>query len=163
MDSRAAIQIGIQCSDQIVQGYLADLTDAELLVRAVPGINHIAWQLGHLIGSEHQMIDAVNPGSMPALPAGFAEKHSKETSSSDNPADFLTKAEYLRILAEQRQGTLAALAKQTDADFDKPAPESMRAYAPNVGNIFSLIGSHWLMHAGQWAVLRRKLGRAPLF
>jgi len=22
---------------------------------------------------------------------------------------------------------------------------------------------HWLMHAGQWAVVRRKLGKPPLF
>jgi hypothetical protein len=163
MDTRGAIRIGYDCSESVVQGYLGDLTDAELLIRAVPGINHIAWQLGHLIASEHQLIEGACPGSMPPLPAGFAEKHSKETSGSDNPADFLTKAEYLRLMAEQRQGTLAALAAQTDADFDKPGPESMRAYAPTYGSLFSLIGSHWMMHAGQWAVLRRKLGRAPLF
>lgn len=163
MDSRGAIRTGCECADHVVRGYLSDLTDADLLVRAVPGINHVAWQLGHLIASENQMIDAVCPGFMPALPAGFGEKHSKATSGSDNPADFLTKAEYLALLDEQRRGTLAALATQTDADFDKASPESMQGYAPTVGSVFSLIGSHWMMHAGQWAVLRRKLGRAPLF
>ena len=163
MDSRDAIRTSYECSEGVVQGYLSDLTDAELLIRSVPGINHIAWQLGHLIASENDMVSGACPGMMPALPAGFAEKHSKETANSDNPADFLTKAEYLKILAEQRAGTMAALATQSDADFDKPGPESMRAYAPTVGALFSLLGSHWMMHAGQWAVLRRKLGRAPLF
>jgi uncharacterized damage-inducible protein DinB len=163
MDSRGAIQIGIQCSDQIVQGYLSDLTDAELLVRPVPGINHIAWQLGHLIASEHGMLSAAFPGSMPALPAGFAEKHSKETAASDNPADFLTKAKYLELMTEQRQAALASLAKQSDADLDLPSPESVRSYAPTMASLFSLIGSHWMMHVGQWAVIRRKLGRPPLF
>lgn len=163
MDPRGAIQVNIECSDGVVRGYLSDLADSDLLIRAVPGINHIAWQLGHLIASEHSLIEGGCPGSMPALPAGFAEKHSKETSGSDNPADFLTKEEYLKVMAEQRAGTLAALSKQSDADLDKPAPESMRAYAPTIGALFSLIGSHWMMHAGQWAVLRRKLGRPPLF
>jgi hypothetical protein len=163
MNTQGAILTGYQCADTIVQSYLNDLTDAELLVRAVPGVNHIAWQLGHLIASENGLIDDALPGSMPPLPPGFAEKHSKETSVSDNPADFLPKSEYLRLMAEQRQGTLAALAKQSDADFDQAAPESMRSYAPTIGSLFSLIGSHWLMHAGQWAVLRRKLGRPPLF
>lgn len=163
MDSRGAILMGYQCADMICQSYLSDLTDAELLVRPIPGTNHIAWQLGHIIASEHQMIDEACPGTMPPLPASFAEKHSKATSASDNPADFLTKAEYLKLMAEQRQGTLTALAKQSDADFDKPGPESMRAYAPTFGSLFSMIGSHWLMHSGQWAVTRRKLGRAPLF
>lgn len=163
MDSRGAIRGSYQMADMIYQGYLADLTDAELMVRAVPGINHIAWQLGHLIASENAIISGVCPGALPALPAGFAEQHSKEKSTSDNAADFLTKAEYLRLAAEQREGVLAALAKQTDADFDKPGPESMKDYAPTVGAAFNLIGSHWLMHAGQWAVVRRKLGRPPLF
>jgi hypothetical protein len=33
----------------------------------------------------------------------------------------------------------------------------------NVAGIFLMQGTHWTMHAGQWAVIRRKLGRAPLF
>lgn len=163
MDSRGAIKTGYQCADMIVQGYLGDLTDADLLVRPVPGINHIAWQLGHLIASDNGMIGGVFPGSMPALPPGFAEKHSKETSANDNPADFYPKAKYLDLMAEQRQAFFDILAKQTDADFDKPSPESMQGYAPTIGSLFSLIGSHWLMHAGQWAVTRRKLGKPPLF
>jgi hypothetical protein len=32
-----------------------------------------------------------------------------------------------------------------------------------VGDVFSMQGGHLLMHAGQWAVVRRKLGRKPLF
>lgn len=163
MDSRAAIRASWQTAEMVTNMYLGDLTDAELLVRSVPGINHIAWQLGHLVQSDHQIIDGVCPGSMPALPAGFAEKHSKETATSDKPGDFLSKSDYLRLFAEQRAAAAVALAKQTDADLDKPAPDSMKDYAPTVGDAFLLLGGHWLMHAGQWAVLRRKLGRPPLF
>ncbi|MES2791367.1 MAG: DinB family protein [Planctomycetota bacterium] len=163
MDAQGAIRNGWQSSDMISQAYLGDLTDAELLVRSVPGINHIAWQLGHLITSEHEMLNGVFPGSMPALPAGFAERHSKTTASNDNAADFLSKAEYLRLAAEQRAAASALLAKQSPTDFDKPAPESMQGYAPTIGDVFAIIGSHWMMHAGQWVVVRRKLGRAPLF
>src|SRR6516164_9063686 len=32
--------------------FLADLSDADLLVRPVPGANHIAWQFGHVLCSE---------------------------------------------------------------------------------------------------------------
>jgi hypothetical protein len=163
MDTQGAILKSMALADMICQGYLGDLTDSELMIRAVPGVNHIAWQLGHLIASEHGLISDAFPGVMPPLPEGFKARHSKETASDDNPAHFLKKAEYLKLGAEQRQGTLAALAKQTDADFDKPAPESMRSYAPTIGDLFTLMGSHWLMHAGQWAVVRRKQGRPPLF
>ncbi len=147
----------------VVKGYLEDLSDADLMVRPTPGANHIAWQLGHLIASEREMIESVCPGSMPLLPAGFAEKHTTETAKSDKPADFHTKAEYVKLMDQQRAGTLAALAKLSDADLAKPGPEKMRQFAPTVGVMFAGQGLHWMMHAGQWAVVRRKLGRKPLF
>ena len=41
----------------------ADLSDADLLVRPAPSANHIAWQLGHLIASERNLVEAAAPGS----------------------------------------------------------------------------------------------------
>jgi len=58
---------------------------------------------------------------------------------------------------------LAALEKLSDEDLDKPSPEEMQGYAPTVRAAFDLQGGHWLMHAGQWAVIRRQLSRDPLF
>ena len=119
MNSRDAIKLNIDCANMICQSYLADLTDADLLVRSVPGMNHIAWQLGHLIVGEHEMTEAAFPGSMPALPAGFAEKYTKDTSRLDSASAFHTKDVYLKLAAEQRAATLAKLESLTDADLDK--------------------------------------------
>ncbi len=82
---------------------------------------------------------------------------------SDEASAFDSKEELLRLYQAQRAGTLAALEKLSDGDLDKPAPEAMKDYAPNVAAAFSMQGSHWIMHAGQWAVLRRQLGKPPLF
>jgi len=163
MDTRGAYKNCLASSQFVVEKYLADLTDAELLARPIPGINHIAWQLGHIIAAEHDMVEAVRPGSMPALPAGFREKHTKEAATSDDPKQFATKEEYLAAMKKQRAGTLAVLESLKDADFDAPAPEAMRAFLQSTGDVFSMQSTHWLMHAGQWAVIRRKLGRKPLF
>ena len=163
MDARQAIQASIAAGDMIAQSYLGDLSDQDLLVRPVPGCNHIAWQLGHLIGAEHDLVEMVAPGSMPKLPDGWKEKYQKETAKLDDPQAFHKKDEYLRLWKEQRAGTLAALAKMSDSDLDKPAPEPVRSFLKNVGALFSMQGSHAIMHAGQWAVVRRKLGRPPLF
>ena len=163
MNAKKAMESNIAFADKIAQAYLADLTDGDLLVRPVPGANHIAWQLGHLVSAEHDLIEMVVPGSMPKLPAGFKEKHSKQTAASDDPKALCTKAEYLTLLKEQRAGTLAALAKQSETDLSKPAPEPMRSHLDTVGDLFLMQGGHLLMHAGQWAVVRRKLGRKPLF
>lgn len=160
MNARDAIKLAIDTGEFVSLAYLEDLSDAELLRRPHPGCNHINWQVGHLIASENKLIEKVAPGSMPALPEGFAEQYSQETASSDDAKNFTTKAELMRTFKAQRAGTLAALAKQAESELDRPTGVD---YAPTVGAMFSLQGTHWLMHAGQWAVLRRQLGRKPLF
>jgi hypothetical protein len=163
MNAAQAIQLAIDSGKRISMAYLGDLTDGELLHRPHTDCNHIAWQLGHLIASEHQMVEGVAPGSMPDLPEGFVGKHSKETASSDDASAFCSKQEYLELFETIRSATLAALEKLSDEDLDKPSPEEMQGYAPTVGAVFDLQGGHWLMHAGQWAVIRRQLGHDPLF
>jgi uncharacterized damage-inducible protein DinB len=160
MNAKDAIKVGIDMGKFISLGYLEDLTDQELLHRPAKGANHINWQLGHLIASEHEMTEKVAPGSTPPLPAGFAEKYTKDTAGSDDAAKFLKKAELLKVFEEQRAASLKALDKLSDADLDKPTGVE---YAPNVATMFSMHGTHWVMHAGQWAVVRRQLGRKPLF
>ncbi len=163
MNAKEAIRQAIEGSEFIASGYLADLTDAELLVRPVPGANHIAWQLGHLAIAEHMLIDTAFPGSMPPLPAGFKERYTNETATSDDPKSFDSKDELLKVRAEQRAGTLKALESASDAQLDGPGPEKFRKFCPSVATLFLLQGNHTTMHAGQWAVVRRKLGRPPLF
>ncbi len=55
-----------------------------------------------------------------------------------------------------REASLAALEKVPDAALDQPTGIP---YAPTVGALFLMIGNHPLMHAGQFAVVRRKLGK----
>lgn len=160
MNAADAIKLGIETSSMICLSYLKDLSDEDWLRRPCAGCNHINWQVGHLIVSEHNLIEKAVPGSMPALPAGMAEKYTKETAASDDPKSFATKAELMQAYEQQRAGTRAALAKQSDADLDKP---SGMEYAPTNAALFGLQASHWLMHSGQWVVVRRQLGRPPLF
>lgn len=160
MDSREAIKGSIDTADFVAMGYLADLTDQNLMLRPHPGCNHINWQIGHLVAAEHDMIEKVAPGAMPALPAGFAEKYTKEAATSDDPAKFVAKDDLLRVAKEQRAATLAALSNVSDADLDQPTGVD---YAPTVGAMFLLQGCHWLMHCGQWVIVRRSLGKPALF
>jgi hypothetical protein len=162
MKAQDAIRTALTGTQQILTMYLQDLSDADLLVRPVPHANHIAWQLGHLIAAERGM-GAENLPSVkyPELPAGFAERHNKETASKDT--GFGTKAEYLDLFNKVRQTSIDALAKLTDADLDKPATGGVARMAPNVGAVMQLMASHAMMHGGQFSVVRRKLGKPVLF
>jgi len=158
MTHKDVIRNTMEMADGVVNAYLSDLTDAELMERPGPGCNHIAWMLGHIIVSEHEML-AGTGFDMPALPEGFAEAYAPETTGSDNPAQFHTKEQYLAWAAQQRAATLAALASLPETDLDRAAPEPMREYCPTVGAMFNLIGLHQFMHAGQFVPVRRRLGK----
>lgn len=159
MNTQDAIRATLATSSMVLSRYLEDLSDADLMQRPGPGCNHIAWQLGHLIASENHLLGAVAPGAGIELPAGFAERHSKDSKDDDNPAHFCTKQEYLDLFEKVHAATLAAIGKMSDADLDKPAPEHFRKMFPTAGHVIVLIATHGLMHAGQLVPVRRRLGK----
>jgi hypothetical protein len=159
MNAMQHCQLTAELSSYVLDSYMADLSDADLMRRPGPGCTHLAYQLGHLISSQCDMLNALAPGSAPTLPAGFKEKHSKPNAENDDPAAFLKKDEYVTLLVKCREAAKTELAKVTEADFDKPAPESMRAFFPTVGHIWALIATHPMMHAGQFVPVRRALGK----
>ena len=162
MDIKQAIAANFASSDMVVEAYLKDLAPEELLARPTPGANHIAWQLGHLIASERYFGDKIVPGKMDALPAGFAERHKKATAASDAAGDFLSKDEYLRIGRDVRANVQRIIDGMSPADFDRPV-EGLPPMVKSTGEALLFCAAHWLMHTGQWAIVRRKLGRPPLF
>src|ERR1700682_1532119 len=118
MNARDAIKTSLISTQQMLGMFISDLSDADLLVRPVPAANHIAWQLGHLIVSESGMSKEHLPGAVyPALPAGFAEQHNKDTAHQDPPKGFATKAVYLDLFNKVRQTTIRAVDKASDADL----------------------------------------------
>lgn len=163
MNARSAIKAALATAEMIGLAYMEDLSDDEMMVRPIEGCNHIKWQLGHLIVSENKMINASVPGALPDLPAGFADRYKSDNSAIDDKNHFDSKNELLQLYRKQRQATLRTLDGLTEQQLDAGTDESIRSYAPTVGTAFVMQDSHWMMHAGQWAVIRRKLGRKPIF
>lgn len=164
MDLKDGVRTQFKVADFFVDSYLSDITAEEMLKRPAPGANHIAWQLGHLISAETRLAEAAKPGVMPALPEGFAERHSKDTAASDNPKDFLTKEEYMALAKKVRAGTLQVLDSMNEKEFDRPpASSKVPPFVKSAGECLVVAAGHWVLHAGQWVVLRRELGRERKF
>jgi hypothetical protein len=162
MDSRAAIKATMDMGLMVLNTYVSDLSDTELLRRPAPGCNHLAWQLGHLISSEVSLLNAICPGKAAALPEGFSERHSRDNCASDDSSQFDPTQSYTELFARVRAATLAALSQVSDAELDAPSPDGIRKRFPTAGHVFALIAGHPLMHAGQFAVVRRQLGKPVL-
>jgi DinB superfamily len=160
MSVHAPINFGISTTSGMVNKALEDLTDKEMLHRPAPACNHINWQLGHLIVSQHGLIEKELPGALPPLPAGFAEKYGMDKTGVDDANALATKAELLRVMGQQHAALVAAFEKTSEAELGRKT----EGWTPNVGSLFlAAASSHWLMHIGQWSVVRRQLGRKPLF
>jgi len=162
METKQALQTTMNMGLHVLSTYVSDLSDADLMQRPSKDCNHLAWQLGHLIASEVQLLESVCPGKAADLPEGFVEQHSKETRGSDDPNQFCNKEEYEALFKQVRQVTLTALEELPSEDLDLPGPEWIRDHCPTVGHLFTLIGTHPMMHAGQFAVARRELGKPVL-
>jgi hypothetical protein len=163
MNAKELISNSFARSKMVTQMLLDDLTDAELLERPVPAANHIAWQLGHLIASLNHFGETIKGGSMPSLPEGFADQHTKEAAASDDASRFHPKGTYLDLLDQQRDALLRLLDQLDEAAMDGQSPEQWRELVPKIGDMFDLAATHELMHAGQFSIVRRKLGKPVKF
>jgi uncharacterized damage-inducible protein DinB len=141
---------------------LEDFSDNDLLVRPVDGANHANWQIGHLILAEHNMVSAAG-GKMPPLPAGFAEKYSRDTAKTDDASKFLKKDELLTVFQEVRAASASFAKDLSDENLEAQSPEMVRPLAPTIADLMTLLSLHMTMHLGQIQVIRRKLGKPVLF
>src|SRR3954463_14118989 len=111
MTAKDVILRNFAMAERITKAYLAELTASDLLIRPVPGQNHIAWQLGHLILSERNFVEGVKPGSSPELPPGFEEGHGRDRTKLDDPSKYHSPEEYLKMRTAQREATRKVLAE----------------------------------------------------
>lgn len=159
MNAPQTLEKSFQIADFWLTTLLSDLSDADLLFRPTPDANHIAWQLGHLIVSEVGLVTVAVPSASYQLPDGFKEQHAK--SMADKNEGFLTKDRYLAIQKDVRQVTLAALAGLSEADLDRPVQAPIPVIK-TAGDCLIVASGHWLLHTGQWSVIRRLLGKPRL-
>lgn len=164
MDTKSALTQTLRFSQNVVTGFLADLSDEDLKVRPAEGANSIAWQLAHLIASEASFGAALPGAKYPAVPEAIKACGRGKPDGNPEHGCGLAKSELVDWFNRVREATIAALQAIDEKQLDTPNPnEGMRRLAPNFGGLFLLANNHTMMHAGQWSVLRRKLKKPVLF
>jgi DinB superfamily len=162
MGPKDVIKQTLDMSDFILDKYLSDLSDADLRLRPIEGMNPIALQLGHLVVAEQAFNNMINPGTAPELPVGFKEAHDlKNKELSD--AGFVGKEKYVELLKAQRAATLATLSALSDSELDDTRDGKLPTFAPTVGALLTIAGAHALGHYGQFVAVRRMLKKPVLF
>ena len=155
MQAKDVIRQSLGMADMLLNGYTGDLSDSEILLQPVEGMNHIAWQIGHLVSTERVFVEMIKPGNSPALTNQFEEVHSRTETKGTKPEDFLTKDAYMAIYNAQRAVTLKVLDELTDAELDSETEGNIAKFAPTFGALLNMIALHYLMHLGQFVAVRR--------
>lgn len=164
MNGVEAIASSLESTKGMLNWFVGDFTDADLMVRPCPGANHAAWQIGNVIVGDIFLVRSELPNAkFPELPAGFMDQHGGKGAGDDDPKHFLTKEKYLKLFEQVRAATITELRKLSDADLDRETKGDMKSFAPTLGRLFQATSDHTLMHAGQFSVIRRKLGKPVLF
>ncbi len=163
MQAKEALKLGLTSTQGLVTWYVSDLSDHDLTVRPVPSANNVAWQLGHLIEGEIHLGSALPGSHYPEIHASIKGKYDKASASGVPSGGYLTKDAYMELFSQARAATLANVDKLADADLDKPNTGGMAKFAPRYADLIVLMANHTLMHAGQFTVLRRALGKPVLF
>ena len=148
---------------QTVLMHLSDFSDADMFVRPCAGANHAAWQMGHLIVAESNIVNGCWPDAVPTVPAEFAAKFGKGTSTIDTPSAFVSKDQIIQAFSTARGNTIAWVKTLHQEDLNKTISGSMAKWVPTIGHLVFALPNHATMHVGQFQVIRRKLGKPVLF
>ena len=130
MNAKDVIKASLETGMYILTAYLQDLDDSDMKARPGGAANSIAWQLGHLISSEYKALTALG-AACPELTEEFLKAYEME--KAPLPDMILSKDEYLKLYAAQREATLSFLASLSEEKLSEPGPDWMRDYAPTVG------------------------------
>jgi DinB superfamily len=164
MRAKDVVKLALSSTQDTMQMYLGDVTDAELTVRSVPSANNIAWQLAHLTTAEKYLLGDQLPGvQYPEIPAAIANLGNERTGKVDPPGGYLPKAQYLESFCKMRAATIAAVDRLSESDLDRPVTNMMAKHAPTLGALLILTANHTLMHGGQFTVVRRALNKPVVF
>lgn len=153
MDVHQAIESLLTTADTVVQRYLSDFPTDQWSMRPHPDCNDLNWQFGHAVLSESQMIDG-GPSSQLTFGKDAARIYQK-TQTGPVGSERLEPEQLWIWYAEVRKHSLDLLRELSSRDLDRPMPDSISSYCPTLGDAYLAVGAHWMMHTGQWAVLRR--------
>ena len=148
-------------SKGMIDLFLKDFSDAEMLFRPAKTANHAIWQMGHLANSVRGMVTTCDPSV--AFPFEDDTRFGKSKASIDDPAFFPGQSGTSRQI-RSGDGHRSRVGGETQRRGTGQA--NTRTHASIRADGWSaaiLLASHPFMHIGQFTVMRRALGKPILF
>lgn len=154
------IAFTLKASHTRFRSFVDDLKPAEFEAQPIPGVNSVAWMLGHLALTDRRIIGLLG-GEPPALPTGFEEKFKTTKQPAGEQKGLGDPKELLAVFDACRQKLIDVVKAADAATLNKPMPNPHPLFN-TLGEAAAFMAVHFGLHAGQVTVIRRALGYPPL-
>lgn len=130
------------------------------------GVSHICWQVGHLAIAEYRLCLQRVRGRLPEddalIDEHFLTRFGRGSVPDPDPAHSPTPEEVQSVFDRVHDRAMAELEALDDAELDRP-PEVPHRLCGSKGELLGWCSRHEMFHAGQVALLRRMLGKPPIW
>jgi uncharacterized damage-inducible protein DinB len=154
------IAFSLKASQVRFHSYVDDLKPAEFEAQPIPGVNSVAWMLGHLALTDRRIIGLFG-AEVPTLPDGFEAKFKTTKQPAGEQKGLGDPKELLAIFDAHRTKLIETVKAADAAKLNKPMP-SPHPLFNTLGEAAAFMAVHYGLHAGQVTVIRRALGYPPL-
>lgn len=146
------------------QELLADIEESVWFEMPAPGVNHVAWQVGHLAASQVALIHVrcCEQNAEDCLPTGFKDCFGRGSTPVSDSAAYPPISEIRVVFDRIQNEAIERITALPDSEWTRevgPPPHPM--FTTKEGAIATAV-MHETFHAGQIALLRRFFGKAPL-
>ena len=140
------------------QRLVADLSDRQMCVLPMPGMNHPAWVLGHLAITCDFVASLLDRPA--ACPGEWQKLFGPGTKPTNQVGTYPTKGVLLDVLRDGHARVEAAYQAADAATLEKPTPnpQMRRVFLTVAESVVGMMTTHESMHLGQVSAWRRVQG-----
>jgi uncharacterized damage-inducible protein DinB len=147
-------------------GLLAETPMDEWFRQPRGGVSHVGWQVGHLAFAQYRMalwrIRGEKPNDGELLPAHYYLLFGANSTPDADPTKYPDASEIRSALDRIHKEVLRELASIAETELDQEVLHP-HPFANTKMKAILWCAHHEMMHAGQIGLLRRQLGRPPLW
>jgi hypothetical protein len=129
--------------------------------------SHVAWQVGHLAFAEARLVVERIGGRTEvgggALPDEFIRLFARNSVPDVDPANHPSPAEIRRVLDRVHDAALQTLRDTADDDLETLVPGTPHRFCRAKADYARWVSHHEFLHSGQIGLIRRMLGKGPVW
>jgi len=149
----------------LLHQYCDELTDDEWFWQPTEGVTHIGWQIAHVAVSHYGLtmkrVRGERPEDAEFLPEAMMQTYGRGSNPNPDPAANLPPKEILLCMDRVIEASVKDLADATDEQLEVAVDPPHPAFRTKLEAV-EFSPQHSMLHAGQIALLRRLMGKAPL-